>query len=152
MAALHPSLRTLTAPAKDDAGQHLRVRRTSVLEVEFLAVGLTNVLAANSGWHRTPGLLVTVVVAGSIVICFHPITRAQEVAATALRRMAEHDQLTSAANCEVSTGRLPDFVTTAPGAIVLIDLDGFKASTTGTGTPTENREAAIVRVKLSERV
>ena len=152
VAVLHPSRSRLPAPARDDAGRHLHVWRTSVLGLSLLVVSLTNVFAPTTGWHRVPGLLATVVIAVSIVIRFHRITHAQEISARALRRMAEHDQLTGAANREVLTRRLPGFLATAPGAIVYIDLDGFKALNDRHGHSTGDAMLCAVTERLGRLV
>jgi diguanylate cyclase (GGDEF)-like protein len=125
-AALHPSGSRLTAPARHGAGQHLQMWRVGVLGLSLSAVSLTNAFTEQSGLARIPSLAATLVVALTIVLRFYRMARAQERAATALRDLAEHDQLTGAANRELLRRRLPEFVAGPRGLLVYIDLDGFK--------------------------
>jgi diguanylate cyclase (GGDEF)-like protein len=63
----------------------------------------------------------------TIIIRFYRAARAQERTASALRNLADHDQLTGAANRALLKRRLPEFLVAGPGLLIFIDLDGFKA-------------------------
>nr|WP_269328849.1 GGDEF domain-containing protein [Kineosporia babensis] len=80
------------------------------------------------------------------------MAQAQEAAATALRELAEHDRLTGAANRELLSRRLPDFVTGPQGLLVYIDLDGFKKLNDTHGHHIGDAVLCAVTERLARRV
>lgn len=151
-AALHPDRARLTAPARDGAGRHLQLWRIGVLGLSLVAVSLTNVFVRETGLRLVPGLIATVVIALTIVLRFYRTARSQELATTALRELADHDQLTGAANRELLRRRLPEFITGHRGLLVYLDLDGFKILNDTHGHHVGDAILCAVTRRLGDRV
>jgi diguanylate cyclase (GGDEF)-like protein len=126
-ASLHPSRSRVTERAREGTGRHLQLWRIGVLGLSLVAVSVTNVFVKASGWRMIPGVVATLVISLTIIVRFYRTARSQERAAAALRDLADHDQLTGAANRSLLRRRLPDFVAGEQGLLIYIDLDGFKA-------------------------
>ncbi len=151
-AALHPDRDRLAAPADEEAGRHLQIWRIGVLGLSLVTVSLTNVFVRDTGLRLIPGLVATLVISLAIILRFYRAARSQERATTALRRLAEHDQLTGAANRELLHRRLPDFVSGPQGLLVYIDLDGFKSLNDTHGHHMGDAVLCAVTRRLGEMV
>jgi diguanylate cyclase (GGDEF)-like protein len=126
-AALHPGRIRLTQPAAHGVGRHLQVWRVTVLGLSLVAANLASAFNTTPGWRMLPDVIATVVISVTIVVRFYRAARAQERATDAIRTLADHDQLTGAANRVLLRRRVGDFLTAGPGLMIYIDLDGFKA-------------------------
>jgi diguanylate cyclase (GGDEF)-like protein len=126
-AALHPSRTRLTERAREGVGRHLQVWRIGVLGLSLVAVSVTNVFVKTSGLRTIPDVVATLIISMTIILRFYRTARSQERTAAALRKLADHDQLTGVANRALLRRRLPDFITASQGLLIYIDLDGFKA-------------------------
>ena len=126
-AALHPHADRVTQRMKDLPGGHLQLWRIGALGLSLVAVNVTNAIARTSGPRRVPDIVATMIISLTIIIRFYRAARAQERTASALRNLADHDQLTGAANRALLKRRLPEFLVAGPGLLIFIDLDGFKA-------------------------
>jgi diguanylate cyclase (GGDEF)-like protein len=93
-----------------------------------------------------------VVIALTIVLRFYRTARSQELATTALRELADHDQLTGAANRELLRRRLPEFITGHRGLLVYLDLDGFKILNDTHGHHVGDAILCAVTRRLGDRV
>jgi len=148
-AALHPDRALWTERMREHPGGHLQLWRIGALGLSLVAVNVTNAIARASGPRRVPDILATMIISFTIIVRFYRAARAQERTASALRNLADHDQLTGAANRALLKRRLPSFLIAGPGLLIFIDLDGFKAVNDTHGHQVGDELLCIVTERLT---
>ncbi len=125
-AALHPDRARLTQPRALPARHGMHRWRIVLLGCSLATVSFVAALPGHELVRVLPSVLASVVISSTVVLRFYRAVEEREAAEAAMTHLAQHDQLTGAANRTLLMDRLVAAVRAGPAVLVFIDLDGFK--------------------------